>query len=281
MNETKNIGAGLRKEIITEYQGRGGGTVVPSAHEDNFGGRPGLDGSTIITNIVDDPSVMDVEENSMGLHSPNRAVAIAASPTLVAQPPSAPALPPPPSPDLPAIFQEEVIKVAQATVPLLAEDLISSLRMELVSLRNELANSHKDVTSQKADGKGAIEVIMVGEFGRFRTKVSDVKICENHIALIYTGNGDDGDMTYEPPPQTTFVVKLQLENGQFDEYHVRHFGLITQLQAFGVVVVVLVKAADPAEPSETSDDKDQHSFPEDDTLLAELRQGSDLNGLTG
>ena len=44
----ESIAGGLKREVVTEYQSNAIGVVVPSAYEDDRGGRPGLDGDTML-----------------------------------------------------------------------------------------------------------------------------------------------------------------------------------------------------------------------------------------
>lgn len=266
MGESKEIGGGWRKEIVPEYGHREGGTVVPNAFEDDRGGRPGLTGGTYLEPPVDDPPMDSVERLP-----PNRiqvqpvktvqpqAAKIASTElalsTCVSAPPSL-SMNAPPLPTTGSTPKETAV----AETPHLVEGPVNiNALAELLSNPEVLARLHERKASVAPppaanDGTGEfIEIVMVGSFGRFRSKVADVIICENHVALLYTAETGDDGLAYEPPMDMAFTLKVPYDDASFREYSVQHFGLTTKIKNVGELVV-LPKADVPVAESAASEE---------------------------
>ena len=265
MAKFRTVAGGFRQEIVEDYQATGAGVVVPTAFDDNFGGRPGLTGATMLAPPVDDPP-MDGEAAASLPPSRliNPPVATLAQPPrkATAEKPAAPPVvtsPSGPPPD-PHVMQESAMATSpqhtQQERPSVdpAADQMTDRLASLVAHPAVAAILRGDALSQQAEAPAAavetdtlappplrefVQVTLEGEFGRFRTKASDVIICENHVALLYTRHAGDEDLAYEPPMGRTFLIHVPKTDGDFHRLHVQHFGLITRLEMLGAVIVVL------------------------------------------
>ncbi len=100
---------------------------------------------------------------------------------------------------------------------------------------------------QKPDKPSWIQVVFEGTFGRFRSKARDVKFCDTHVTLLYTGEAGDEDLAFEPPMDQPFLVKIPMEDRSYRDFSVAHFGLITRLEEFDMTIVVFPFASPPKE----------------------------------
>ena len=121
-----------------------------------------------------------------------------------------------------------------------------------------------------------VQVTLEGKFGRFRTKVADVQICDKHVSLLYTGVGDD-DLAYEPPERVPFSIVVPLVDAtgarSSQRVTVMSFGMITRLPHFNAVLAVFPRAAEGTERAEaesategSAHDQEEHSVPDGDGL---------------
>ena len=236
---------GGRKEVVTDYEERLGGTVVPTAYNDRYGGRPGLDHETRLPPPIDDP---EFDENG-DLVATTFPVQQTAAPA--AQPAHTPAAASDVRPDalmLPPLELGSSVPHYKTKNP--PGDLFENTAPQEASVSQ---NTARHAPPQTHDSPSIVAVVLEGEFGRFRTKVSDVQICENHVALVYTGEAGDSDLTFEPPLGSKFTVVVPMKDGNFQRIVVAHYGLITRLDVGcpGTVVVVLPKGSeDTPEDSE-------------------------------
>ena len=118
------------------------------------------------------------------------------------------------------------------------------------------SDRHRPPTMSSRPGPDYVQVTLEGDFGRFRSRVADVVICENHVALIYTGVAGDDDLAYEPPMGRTFYLHVPLVGGEFKRLSVQHFGLVTRLTSLGNMVIVVLPFASPTPPPMEDDDHD-------------------------
>jgi hypothetical protein len=267
--KVRHAAGGIKKEVVTEYEPRGGGTVVPTAPDDDRGGRSDLTGNTMLPPPVDDPNLSEdivwpppetPETESAPVSAPP-ARQTAQQP--VATPPQVPALAPPPVPLMPDVVTkpgpEDVgpaEPVSKTKVKLTQEQVEELLEM----IAAERLKPPRTVTTNMSISGGGIQevpaeatfvqVILEGDFGRFHSKVSDVKICERHVALVYTGRSGDDGLRFEPRLDQPFVLKMELEDHTYREFHVAHFGLVTPLDDLGATLVVLPFVEVPQSPEQ-------------------------------
>jgi hypothetical protein len=260
MTEFKDIGQGWKKEVVSEVEVGAVGTKVPNAFEDSFGGRPGLTGATILPPPIDDPP-MDGEPVRQAVASPVQP-ASAPDPAASRSEPSCAqavprALPPLPTsgrpareapvgdqPSAPATTTPVAVPgpAVVSTPPVDATALAAALSDPNVAatLRAALSPDREDERKSPGEESAKLFVLVVleGGFGRFRSKATDVIICEKHIALLYTAGVGDGDLAYEPPMDQTFKLKVPMDDSSFKEFTVRHFGLTTVIPGVGTLVVL-------------------------------------------
>lgn len=108
-------------------------------------------------------------------------------------------------------------------------------------------------------GKEPVEVMLSGKFGRFRTKVSDVIICQDHVALLYTNLCGDADLAYEPPTGAPFTLTVPAAAGKYTNLEVSHLGLITKLPMLASTLVVFMRTDSPM-LDERAPGEEQHEY---------------------
>ena len=278
MDQTKPIGGGWHKEVAKTYGERLGGVVVPASHADTRGGRPGLDGTTYLEPPIDDPP-MDGELPTHRVKATSVAQPVQMSPavaTVVPVTPVASAIPTlvrvPALPTTGSVKEKVVSDSPVATSPIDINALVDLLKQAGTSPATSgaqvaIATPAVPVSvGTEPPVPSFVEVGMVGPFGRFRTKVADVIICENHVALLYTKHAGDDGLAYEPPLDVPFTLKVPYDNASHREYTVQHFGLITKIRGVGeLVVLICTQTADGAEET-GKHDQDERDLVGGDTL---------------
>lgn len=236
--------SGVRREVVKDYQSRGDGIVIPSAFDDDFGGRPDLAHGTTLPPPIDDPTFETLLDEYERSDSNKQDTASASSQhnegssvkrvPFVPLPSSARPLHPP---------QETSVSTRADT----EKSPIRGLVDEIMKDPNKLAQFLESNTgyggpaaqeNSQAARDSYVQVTMEGPFGRFRSKAADVIICENHIALLYTGGVGDDDLAYEPPSNVVVTLKIPLSDDNVRSVDVVHFGLTTKIPNVGTLVVL-------------------------------------------
>lgn len=301
MDQFESRPGGVRKEVVTAYEPRGGGTVIPTAPWGTEGVRADLDANTILANPIDDPSIDEflrgeparlvsspkqtgvqgkVQSSRPTLGptkpAPQRSVAQGLAVPMPAVLPSrdngAKAMPfASPEPGLPslglppdaiqaAMMHEQTSRLERLETAVLS--LVDGMnRRALDDLGSEmydpptLASPSVDTKPEPPDKPSYTPVVLEGSaFGRFRSKVRDVQFCDRHVALIYTDEAGDDDLSYEPPLGQAFLLKVPMEDRTYRDFLVAHFGLITRLEDRRMTIVVFPFAGEaPPESEEFSE----------------------------
>jgi len=234
---------GIAKEIVTTYQRTSHGVVVPTAPTDDFGGREDLNAHTKLPPPIDDPSYDDLLE----LQSRGGVLAQmkAGSETSGATPPRQ---------DVPEVKLDgrrpsPPQKQTAAGADNHAQSPVSdALLIRLVSAVQQLLDRGTSQAEQpqldketKDEAGTYIELTLEGRWGRFRTRVANIEICPNHVALLYTGEKGDDDLRYEPPLREPFKLTVPMTDGSFNTYDVVHYAFITPIRELNARLVLFVR----------------------------------------
>lgn len=263
MAEFKRVSGGVNKEVVKEYTSRGDGVVLPSAYEDDFGGRPDLVHGTKLPKPIDDPSFETLLDgyarNRDAVSSPESNVAkeVRIDPDVSRTP-----FVPLPTSGTPKAA-EKCAAPAEAENSQISE-LVDEIMKNPAKL-SEFIDLHagqpraKNAPPPPASEQSYVQVTMEGPFGRFRSKAADVIICENHIALLYTGGAGDDDLAYEPPSNVVVTLKVPMNDDNVRTFDVVHFGLTTKIPNVGTLVVL--PKSENSNPNEAVDaDQEEYSL---------------------
>lgn len=129
----------------------------------------------------------------------------------------------------------------------------------------ELPTTVADHDKQPLKSVDPVSVKLSGKFGKFYTRVWNVKICDNHVALIYgRGTGDD-TMAFEPPEGEAFEITVPYEGDKEVKKVVANFGLITKIPGTEIVVVVFPFANELKSQDNTSAYNQREGLPYEET----------------
>lgn len=201
------------------------GWVVPPAYDDDYGGREGLTSETRLPPPIDDPSAVDLNTNEpLNLVNSNGE---------------------PKKEEEKVSRSKKKLKAKKKTSKEKDENLLDKI-LESPDLIEEL----KERLNLKQEKEGEfVTVYLVGKFGKFKTRPSEVFICPNHIALLYTKEAGDDDLLFEPPSDELFTIQIPIESGEYKTVLAKHFGFSTRIPNVGILVVM------PAMPQEYNENE--------------------------
>jgi len=86
-----------------------------------------------------------------------------------------------------------------------------------------------------------MQVTMVGDFGKFKTRPADVIADDNLITLVFSTTVGDDDLHFEPPIGSDFTLVILLSDGSNAEHKVKHCGVSVEIPTVCIKTVSFAK----------------------------------------